>query len=271
MIVVRLVGRMGNQLFQYAFALSVQKRFRTLAIIDDRLWTDIINQYFSVKGIFHYKLVKRIIYKFNKAPEIYQEGNEDVQTFLSTCVKNSINYYAYFQSEAYFSNIKDTIRERFRIKRPFKEEFQRKYGALFSNNKILAIHYRIGDYVNWNNEDLGGGDFTLPESYYKNALAQVSNLDDYLVVLVTDDIRACDSRTSYLTNKKIISDTEIMDFQIFMNADKLIIANSSFSWWGAYLNAKKPVVYAPEFWLGFKVDSEFPNGIIPESFVKVKV
>jgi hypothetical protein len=271
MIIVRLNGRMGNQLFQYAFALSAQKRFRTYAVIDDRFMRDIVRNYFSVKGVFQHKLIKRVVYKFNKLPTVYQEGDEDVNTFLSTNINNWKNYYAYLQSEAYFSNIKDTIRKRIRIKTQFQAEFQKKYGDLFKNNRILAIHYRFGDYLEWTKEELGGTNFTLPDTYYKNALSLIPDLENYLIILVTDDIQACNSRTQELKNKKIISDTEIMDFQLLMNADKLIIANSSFSWWAAYLNTKGAQIFAPEYWLGFKVKSEFPKGIIPPDFIKVSV
>jgi hypothetical protein len=270
MIIIRLIGRMGNQLFQHAFAISEQKRLRTYAVIDDRFQRDVVSEYFSFKGVFQHRLIKRLVFKFNKFPIVYQDGGEDVRLILEKEVGNDRYYYAYFQSEGYFGPIRSDIRERIRIKRRFRDEFQRKYGDLFSNHRILAIHYRFGDYVNWTKEELGGTDFTLPDTYYSNALAQIPDLDSYLVLLVTDDIDAVNSRTGHLKNKMVISDSEIMDFQVLMNADKLIVANSSFSWWAAYLNTKNAGVYAPEYWLGFKVGREFPHSIIPPHFIKVK-
>lgn len=269
MIIVRLVGRMGNQLFQYAFAMSEQKRLGTYAIIDDRSMRDIASDYFDLKGMFRSRLIKRVVFKFNKFPVVYQDGPEDIESFLAEKVKNSRYYFAYFQSERYFSRIKDEIGRRIRIKKQFQAEFQEKYGKLFRDNKVLAIHCRFGDYVEWSKEGLGGADLTLPDSYYKNALDLIPDLESYLVILVTDDAETCDRRTQYLKNKQIVSDTEIMDFQILLNADKLIVANSSFSWWGAYLNKKNAQVFAPEYWLGFKVKTEFPNGIIPDNYIKV--
>ena len=271
MIIVRLIGRLGNQLFQYAFAMSVQKRLGTYVVMDDRHMGNVVTRWFDVQGLYQNRWLNRIVYRLHRFPMLYQEGDEDVQTFLATQVKNSTDYFAYFQSEAFFPDIKDTVRERFRIKPRYQEEFRNKYGELFAGNRILAIHYRIGDYIHWHKEALGSKDLTLPESYYRNALASIPDLDDYLVVLVTDDIETCDRRTSYLKSKKIISDTEIMDFQVMMNAEKLIIANSTFGWWAAYLNTKNARVFAPEYWLGFKVEKEFPDGIIPERFTKVRV
>jgi Glycosyl transferase family 11 len=270
MIIVRLIGRMGNQLFQHAFAISEQKRLRTYAVIDDRFQRDIVSEYFSFKGIFQNRLIKRIVFRLNKFPIVYQDGGEDVRLILEKEVGNNKYYYAYFQSEKYFETIRAGVRKKIRIRQKFLDEFQQKYGDLFRNNRILAIHYRFGDYVNWTKEDLGGTNFTLPDSYYSNALALIPDLDSYLVLLVTDDIDTCNSRTGHLTNKLVISDSEIMDFQILMNADKLIVANSSFSWWAAYLNIKNAEVFAPEYWLGFKVGREFPHSIIPPHFIKVR-
>ena len=62
-----------------------------------------------------------------------------------------------------------------------------------------------------------------------------------------------------------------MDFQLLLHADKLIISNSSFAWWGAYLNKNKTEVFVPQYWLGFKVDKEIPADIIPARFISVPV
>jgi hypothetical protein len=251
--------------------MSEQKRLKTYAIIDDRFTPDIVARYFDVKWMFRHKLVKRIVFKFNRLPVINQEGPEEAEPFFAENVRNWRYYYAYFQSEVYFSQVKDQIKRRFRVKEPFVQEFKKKYRDLFDGKKkVLAIHYRFGDYVDWGKDELGGINLVLPESYYINALSQIPDLEDYQIILVTDDVKTCDSRTFYIKNKKIFSDSEIMDFQLLQHADKLIVANSTFSWWAAYLNKKNAEVLAPEFWLGFKVRREFPNGIIPGRYQKVK-
>jgi hypothetical protein len=271
MIVVRLVGRMGNQLFQYAFALSEQRRLGVYAVIDDRFMRDIVSDYFTVKGIHQHKLVKRLVFRFSRLPEIYQDGIEDVDDFFSRHITDKKYYYGYFQSERYFSSIRDEIKSRFRIKQRYRDEFELKYGPIFNTHKVLAIHYRFGDYVAYTREHLGGADFTLPQSYYQNALSMIPDLDSYFIILVTDDVEMCKGRTPYIKNKMVVSDSEILDFQILQNADLLITANSSFSWWAAYLNNKNAKPFVPEYWLGFKVQSEFPNSIIAGHYRKVKV
>jgi hypothetical protein len=271
MIAVTLIGRLGNQLFQYAFALSEQKRLGVYAVIDDRATPDLASALFTIKGIFRNRLVNKAVFRLKKFPMVYQDGAEDIAAFFRDQAKNSAYYYAYFQSEGYFLAIKDEIRKKIQVRRNFREDFQKKYGMLYKKNKVLAIHCRFGDYKDYHRQELGGANFVLPESYYMNALAQIPDLEQYLVIVVTDDIEAGNSRITGLKNKLVISDTEIMDFQLLQQADKVIIANSTFSWWAAYLNVKNAQVFAPEYWLGFKVNREFPNGVIPKQYTKVNV
>ena len=63
-------------------------------------------------------------------------------------------------------------------------------------------------------------------------------------------------------NAKYVHESEIVDFQLLMNADICVISNSTFAWWGAYLNRKvHKMVMAPKYFLGFHDGKEFPNGI----------
>jgi hypothetical protein len=270
MIIVRLVGRLGNQLFQYAFAMSEQKRLKTYIVIDDRHEKNIASTYFYFKTLLQNNYLNRVVYRFYKFRDVTQLGEEDPDMFISNEIKNSNSYFGYFQSERYFANIKSKIRDKILIKKQFSDQFESKYGKYFRENKVLAVHYRFGDYLEYGEDSLGGKNITLPDIYYNNALKLVQNLDNYLIIIVTDDLKACSSRTAHLSNKLLVSDSEIMDFQILMNADKLIIANSTFSWWAAYLNKKNPEVFAPKYWMGFKIKSEFPKGIIPVMFREVE-
>ena len=135
----------------------------------------------------------------------------------------------------------------------------------------MAIHFRFGDYLTYGNETLGGTNIVLPEQYYLNAINHIKNISEYKVVVVTDDVDNFGERLSIIKDKIIVSESEIMDFQILLNADLLIISNSTFSWWAAYLNKKQPKVFAPEFWMGFKVKKEFPFAIVPDKFEKISV
>jgi hypothetical protein len=147
--------------------------------------------------------------------------------------------------------------------------FEKKYKHIFNSSKIIAIHCRVGDYASWGGEELGGTNMVLPTSYYINALKLIPDVNSCDIIIVTDDIEASEKKFAFVENKIIISDQEIIDFQILMHADKLIISNSTFAWWAAFFNKKKAEVFAPEFWLGFKVRKEYPKNIIPSRFIAV--
>jgi len=271
MIGVCLVGRLGNQLFQYAFAMAVAEKYKTFYIIDNDHKNDNVKKYFTTNVLLNNK-ISRGLYKkflFGRQPYIHQIGHELVSTMVPL-IKDNCYYKGFFQSELYFQLIQNSIKKKLRVRPVFEKAFAEKYGHLFGK-KVLAIHYRLGDYLTWGNEAWGGANMSLPENYYLEALNQITALQTFTIILVTDDPENVAHKLPWLTNKIVISDTEIMDLQLLMHADKLIISNSSFAWWGAYLNKKNATVFAPENWLGFKVGREMPDFVIPDSFTKIKV
>ena len=272
MIGVRLNGRLGNQLFQYALALSLAKKFNTFFIIDNDSKPDYVKKYFKSNGLSNSRIGRAVLKNLliNHLPFIYQ-NNAETTTDMLPLIGNNRFYYGFFQSEIYFKNIISSMQKRLQLKKIYKKAFTDKYGHLFKGEKVLAIHYRLGDYLTWGTEQTGGMNMSLPESFYLNALKEIKNLDDYKILLVTDDIENAATKLHEIINKVIISDSEIIDFQLLMHADKVIISNSSFAWWGAYLNKNHAEVFAPENWLGFKVNTEMPSNVIPERFKKVSV
>jgi hypothetical protein len=271
MIITKFQGRLGNQIFQYAFALNISKKFNTFFLIENRS-KSVFFKYFKTKTV-DINILNRVLLKlFRKKIKnnIYQLGIEEVDEMKQLFADNSY-YDGFFQSEQYFNCNKTYLQKKIIIKKEFKVSFNKKYGKLFDDNKIIAIHCRLGDYIDWGSDELGGKNLTLPQSYYQNALSHIDQLEKYKIIIVTDDLINIENRFSFLDNKIIVSENEIIDFQILQNAHLLIISNSSFSWWAAYLNNKNALVYAPKYWLGFKVEKEFPVGILPNSFIKIPV
>ena len=272
MIGIRLNGRLGNQLFQYALAISLAKQFNSFFIIDHDGKPDFVKKYFKTNKLNNSRISRAVLKKIllDKLPIIYQ-NNDEVTSDILPLFRNNHFYYGFFQSELYFKNISNSVSKRLELKKVYKNAFVKKYGHLFKGEKILVVHYRLGDYLTWGNEHTGGINMSLPESFYLNALQEINKFEDYKVLLVTDDLKNAATKLPCIKNKLIISDSEIMDFQLLMHADKLIISNSSFAWWGAYLNKKHAEVFAPENWLGFKINTEMPSTVIPDRFKKVSV
>jgi len=285
MIGILAEGRLGNQMFQFAFTYAAAKKLNTSFFIyrADELRYFQLTKNFSSKNKkiikrflfvnafrksnlpFTFNGVKRIVSYFRngmKYQDIFKWDNmlDENKYFLSE-IKNNKLYSGFFQCEEYFKKDKEDILKCFSIKEEYTENFREIKKYLFEK-KYVAIHIRRTDYVNHGGKELGGNDVTLPATYYKKCLSLINNLSSYNVVFVSDDIEFAKNAFGKSSSYYYESNNEITDFQILLNADKLIIANSSFSWWAAWLSTKhNKIVYAPEYYLGFKIKKYYPAGI----------
>ena len=87
-----------------------------------------------------------------------------------------------------------------------------------------------------------------------------------LYIFITDDPGFVKTEFGYLNDIYIFNNSEIVDFQFLMNADINIISNSSFSWWGTYLNPKRPKVIAPKHWFKDNAFLKSPKNVLLKSW-----
>lgn len=268
MNVIKIQGRLANQLFQYAFAYSISKKNNSIFHFD-------VNEYygFKLKKYFrlrHFEIILQfytsILYRF-KSKDNFMKITEYSDTHSNSIINYSygnIIWDGHFQSYNYFKNNDMEIKQLFQIKRKYIKKFKEKYLDFFSSNKITVIHIRLTDYKLSGNDFLGNKDLTLPFSYYKYCLSELDKQNELgKVIIISDDINQCKVLFNDFKSIDINyeSNSEIIDFQLILNADNLILSNSSFSWWGAFLNNKKKRVYAPKYWLGFNNKIQYPMEI----------
>ncbi|MBC7913728.1 MAG: alpha-1,2-fucosyltransferase [Pyrinomonadaceae bacterium] len=270
MIVIKLDGRLGNQLFQYAFALIQSKNLNSFYVIDKTGSNNFVIKYFKIPSYSDYNFVRQtlvLIAKYTSLTWIEQSLSEPNQLLL-TNIRDNVQYKGFFQSADFFDNNRSYLVRKLKIRSKYRKSFFKKYDGII-DKKLIVIHYRLTDYKIFGGDEVGGSNLCLPESYYVNALSQIPDLQEYTVVIVTDDKEDVKSKLTFIDTKVIISDTEINDFQMLMEGNILIISNSTFAWWAAYLSSKCSKVFAPEHWLGFKIKREIPFDIIPKDFIKV--
>lgn len=280
MIGVKPQGRLGNQMFQYAFVYAQAKKHKTLFFID-RYFPPIevysLEKYFKLrKGE---KLLIRIaktlhwrfFSKYKSYKELYQAGGDEIETVLNKGIKN-VYWDGFFQSENYFAPYQNAIKKCFELKKEYKNLFYQKYGRLFEEKKVLVLHIRRTDYLEWGSEALGGKNMTLPMSYYENCLSKIENLENYHVIVLSDDIEFVKEYFANRPNFHYEHNEEIVDLQLIIYAHSLIISNSTFAWWGAFLNKNATIqIFAPKYWLGFKINKEYPVGITSINFNWINV
>jgi hypothetical protein len=196
------------------------------------------------------------------------------EQFFNNC-PDSINLHDYFQTEKYFQNISDVIRKDFTFKKEIVDPCLDVIGEL--NNPIF-IHVRRGDYLNQPDNHP-----TCSLSYYKNSLELFD--PDSPVLVFSDDLEWC--RENFTDDRFLIptenpkynhlSDTNDGRVKSFIPYYDLcmmsmctggIIANSSLSWWGAWIiqNPTQPIV-APTPWFGKNYSHFIMDDLIPDRWV----
>lgn len=272
MIGVEMIGRTGNQLFQYAFALAASKKLGTAFYISTASgYAFRLPNYFDLNGYSKLKnMVWRIITRFVKPrPQLIEDWTSPEDN--AHLIEDGVLYSGFYQSERYFQSCQADVRKAFTLKAEHRNNFEKKYGDLFRTKKILAVHVRLTDYLNFGSEELGGKNLTLPLSYYEACLSQVNDSQYDCVFILSDDAAAAKALFGEKEQYRFSQESEIIDFQLMLNADALIIANSSFSWWAAYLNTRAEKVFAPKYWLGFKVKREYPVGACCQQWTAVEI
>lgn len=228
-------GWLGNQMFQYASTYATSKRVGTSCSFPE-----------NDPNLFEIFMLSA--HKSNSPQKkIYQEP-----TFHYSPIpkEDDVTLHGYFQSEKYFFDYKDDIRKEFTLKNPkHSEELDDDY---------IGIHVRRGDYLNHPTVHP-----TCSMDYYEEAL---SMLPDRPVKVFSDDPAWC-AKNFKGSRFEIIKKDFLEDFELLSKCSYHIIANSSFSWWAAWISNSKKVI-APSKWFGFNGPGSAKD-IVPSNWSKI--
>ncbi len=263
MIGVKFNGRLGNQIFQYAFYCYLKSNNKGIFFFVNPHHSS-LSRYFTLDTFNNLTLHSKVYSILTRTlPTIIPFDDKHVENIhvpKHIEVKTWSVYRGFFQTDWYL----DRIRGEFRLtlKKQYLQEFKNSYGSLFKNYKTIVVHVRRTDYLKY-----GKRDISLPLDYFKHRLDRIKKVEEYKVLFVSDDIAAVKSYFGVKDNYIFSTNKEIVDFQIIMNADIAIISNSSFAWWAAYLSPKTNIVYAPKNWLGFRIGKEHPKRVMTKKFI----
>lgn len=157
-------------------------------------------------------------------------------------VKGNLKLTGYFQNEDYFNPIREKILNLFEIDTITKEKLYNKYDFI-SKPKVCSIHVRRGNYLKLQHVHP-----VQSLEYYQKCIANFDS--DTLFIIFSDDLSWCKENFNYLSNKLFIEgNKDYEDLYLMSLCKNNIIANSSFSWWGAFLNQNpNKKVYYPSMW-----------------------
>ena len=176
----------------------------------------------------------------NRLVEVSEfEFNEEL---FNNC-EDHVDLLGYFQSEKYFHNIKDEIKKDFSFDSTTVIECKKFIQSDIMSDNIISLHIRRGDYL-W----LSSYHPIPPLEYYEYALSKLPNVP---VLIFSDDIDWCMGQNLFDKDRFFVSNSnsEKHDMCLMSMCSHHIIANSSFSWWGAWLSESKKV-FAPKVWFG---------------------
>ena len=180
--------------------------------------------------------------------------------------QGGITYRGYMQSEKYFAHNRDLILDLFAPITDIENYIKSKFSGIINVN-ALSIHVRRGDYVYLPNHHPVAG----PE-YYTNAINYITNktrVDKYVVF--SDDINYC--KSMFGESEDIIyidGEKDYIDLYLMSMCKHNITANSTFSWWGAWLNNNPDkIVVAPKTWFGTARTDLDTSDLIPETWIKL--
>jgi hypothetical protein len=267
-------GRLGNQMFQYAGlrGIAANRNFEWLIPRPDNYG----DSNYGLFDCFEMSSVEEENFGQLNSQSIATGQFHFSQEFFDNCPDN-INLHDYFQTEKYFKNIEDVIRNDFSFK---KEIVKSCLEILDELVDPIFIHIRRGDYVNQPDNHP-----VCSTSYYENSLNHFK--DTSSVLIFSDDPEWCKSQELFSDDRFLISEFNLTynqtsdtndgrikslipyyDLCLMSMCQGGIIANSSMSWWGAWLieNPTQPIV-APNPWFGKNYSHYDMSDLIPERWV----
>lgn len=247
-------GGLGNQMFQYALLLALRDRgHEVVADISYYNYVKMHNGYelehvFGIKdelinkrGLHLYKL--RLLDKWR--PSVFYFG--DRFSFNEELLCSPRKYLSgYWQDERYFKSVEDKVRKAF-IFRDI-DDANKQIASEMQERNSISLHLRRGDYSAFGMAEIG-------ENYYKSAVEEMhSKLNAPYFYVFSDDKDAVkrmmeELGVAYEVISRNTGKDSFKDMYLMSQCKHNIIANSSFSWWGAWLNGnKEKIVIAPKVW-----------------------
>jgi hypothetical protein len=240
-------GNLGNQLWEIASVMGIAHHNKTTCTFPEWKYGQYFNLPLPCSSVKFSSLYTEKQYHY--APiNITTEGNTDL--------------LGWFQSEKYFESIKEKVRNQFEFDLKFLTATRKKLFYKLTGHTVCAISVRRGDYVgNPNYAQLG-------MNYYIGAIKYMPK--DCVYVVFSDDIAWC---KKHFPSTFIFCEhhTAIEQLAMMSQCDHFIIANSSFSWWGAWLGEKesKSIIVAPHVWnAGPLLKKSDDKDVVPERWIK---
>jgi hypothetical protein len=284
MIIVRLQGGLGNQLFQYAVGRCLSHKLGVDLKLDI---TGYVHDGLRTYALANFNIVENIA----SGDEIARRKQGMVKRILSRCLRRPTthikekNYFhfdpeilrlpddiyldGYWQNEKYFTSISEILRREFTVK-TMPQGRNQELAGIIDESEAISLHIRRGDYVS--NAATNQFHGTCDMAYYRRCLDQIRPLvkNPHLLVF-SDDFEWVKNNFTVEYPFTLVdhngADQAHEDLRLMSQCKYQIMANSTFSWWAAWLGKKNTMVFAPRCWL--REIKHNPDGLYLNNWIKL--
>lgn len=256
-ITTDFLGGLGNKLFKVANIIALSLKYNYKPVIPTKTNDKRQNNYFQsfFNQIEKCDIIPTHIHREN--------GFQFKEINIPTHEKKNTLVFGYYQSHKYFNTYKSEIISILRLPENMEKGIEEKYRDILSLPYIVSLHVRRGDYLNVSHLFE-----ILDVDYYKKAITYFPNNTHFLIF--SDDIEWCRNNLNFIKNKTFIHDLETHEIYIMSKCNGNIIANSSYSWWGAYFNENPDKIIAPLKWFTPKYsNSHDTRDLIPDNWLRM--
>ena len=280
-VVVRLTGGLGNQLFQYALGRSTEINcgadvsYNTSAIAlknGRRFMLDLFNtKVATTEEPSPQTLAERFLSALAGKTHIREKHLEYIPSLFSRIKRGGTFYLeGEWRTEKYFRDIREQLLSEISLKNPYSESAQAFSEAIAATTSV-ALHIRRGDYVT--NPGANAVHGTCSLDYYKAAILTMQNKvaephffvfsDD--IAWVKENLELDPARTTYISGNGLQDEEELL---LMSECAHAVIANSTFSWWAAWLNRNPDkIIIAPKQW--FVSPILHSENLVPSSWLQL--
>lgn len=260
--VVRISDGLGNQMFQYAFAYALSQKSNAKVVLDPLFWGTSLRKYQLEE--FRISLTRKMVsplwdYLLGFGPRNGRRFKDQYRQYLihkhyHIFKEKKIMHYdetvwnqtqpaffmGFWQTPRYFEDYCEDLRMQFTLKRPLSVQAGH-YMDQIKQGISVALHIRRTDYVRKE------GNATLQSRFYEEALDRLKReLGDFQLFVFTDDKEYVKFNFQLHNYTLVENVNDLEEFELMKCCDHHIVANSTFSWWAAYLGENKGgIVYAP--------------------------
>jgi len=272
MIIVNVLGGLGNQMFQYAFAYALAQKSSEEVKLDIESFVlyelreyelELFNISLPVATIEEVNSRKyrrenflmKVLQKLKREPKPFSDAYlKEAHFYFDEVVLNQANkafFEGYWQSERYFKAYREDLIKEFTLKKSLHKQ-SKAYQEQIGSCNAISLHIRRGDYIS--NAHTNSVHGTCSLEYYESAVKYVEErVDRPHFFIFSDDLAWAKDNLSFIATKTFVElddNTPDHEEMLLMSLSQHnIIANSSFSWWGAWLNQNSDkIVIAPKEW-----------------------